>query len=874
MRRSVFALAFLLVAPLSALAITALMRRHSQHAARAKKAPAREEEEATAETAPAPVGKSPAQTQGTDGSTGEEEHKANEEALALVGEESAEGEKATDEHEDTDEEEDVDAEAPQRESAPVQDKVPIELYGDFTTLVEDLALDGIAQDEASDEDAEFSGTQKREIPFTWKSFEQRLLMSIRPLDVLSDEVERIKDRMHERRATDVERYIERMVRESAILEVTDELPALNLVVLNRNSLIYVRGTSRASYKAHLAVLSFEAGLNTLVFASEKYDDLESVDEERICRLAQRVMHSVLALSPAVDNADWSYLAMPWQTNFGPTQAGEWATRNAFFDLVESLRLPYRLTLHCRANVDAGDFAIEFDATRWQILPLSAYVAEIGLVATTPIMRKREAAAYNARVALLLVACAFSSNIRIRRVWIQATTNDPKHHACLLSAAIDRRDFTSAHIGISTDAIEALAAFGASMMVEDGALLPTEELFHLSDATFCPPERNDILRLEDHPLPATCVHALGATHLLDLSIHEDLPRTIALEEVMRLTVGTEVGESAQASVRAILDVAGSTSNLTVWEATQRVCRRIIEGTLTATDGQALSEEMMAGDDLSQAMLKAKHLAEEAHNPEAAIRCLEDTLASIDGEGRYDDTSGLVFRSFASFTERVIFNRTSEDTRTVALAPDNYVIAHLSAASLLLYQAQKSGPDAVRRAIAHAEAARVVAPLSAPACLLECEAYIMLGETDEAEALLRGFLEFADSPQPIAIAYLRLAEINANNGDFRTAKACYRMCVRIMPQITPLVIAELASMTDYSINFDGLMDLSECHEILAAASIPEAPTLRTSYILLDGASAAVDANIFPVARDLLMHIEMFTADDVMHAIRSSLESMPDE
>jgi hypothetical protein len=152
--------------------------------------------------------------------------------------------------------------------------------------------------------------------------------------------------------------------------------------------------------------------------------------------------------------------------------------------------------------------------------------------------------------------------------------------------------------------------------------------------------------------------------------------------------------------------------------------------------------------------------------------------------------------------------------------------------------------------------------------------MLGATDEAEALLRGFLEFADSPQPIAIAYLRLAEINANNGDFRTAKACYRMCVRIMPQITPLVIAELTSMTDYSINFDGLMDLSECHEILAAASIPEAPTLRTSYILLDGASAAVDANIFPVARDLLMHIEMFTADDVMHAIRSSLESMPDE
>ena len=222
----------------------------------------------------------------------------------------------------------------------------------------------------------------------------------------------------------------------------------------------MRGTSRASYKAHLAVLSFEAGLNTLVFASEKYDDLESVDEERICRLAQRVTHSVLALSPSVDNADWSYLAMPWQTNFGPTKAGEWATRNAFFDFVESLRLPYRLTLHCRANVDAGDFAIEFDATRWQTLPLSAYVAEIGLVGTTPIMRKREAADYNARVALLLAACAFSSNIRIRRVWIQATTNDPKHHACLLSATIDRRDFTSAHIGTSTDAIEALAAFGA------------------------------------------------------------------------------------------------------------------------------------------------------------------------------------------------------------------------------------------------------------------------------------------------------------------------------------------------------------------------------------------------------------------------------
>jgi hypothetical protein len=48
---------------------------------------------------------------------------------------------------------------------------------------------------------------------------------------------------------------------------------------------------------------------------------------------------------------------------------------------------------------------------------------------------------------------------------------------------------------------------------------------------------------------------------------------------------------------------------------------------------------------------------------------------------------------------------------------------------------------------------------------------------------------------------------------------------------------------------------------------------AYALYDGATASVDAEVFPVAHDLLTSLEALTGDDVIHGIRMSLENEPD-
>jgi hypothetical protein len=71
----------------------------------------------------------------------------------------------------------------------------------------------------------------------------------------------------------------------------------------------------------------------------------------------------------------------------------------------------------------------------------------------------------------------------------------------------------------------------------------------------------------------------------------------------------------------------------------------------------------------------------------------------------------------------------------------------------------------------------------------------------------------------------------------------------------------------------MDEDAVIGVLNKNGIPLAPTARTSYLLYDGATASVDAEVFPVARELMQVMESLTGDDVIRGIRKSLEREPD-
>ena len=96
----------------------------------------------------------------------------------------------------------------------------------------------------------------------------------------------------------------------------------------------------------------------------------------------------------------------------------------------------------------------------------------------------------------------------------------------------------------------------------------------------------------------------------------------------------------------------------------------------------------------------------------------------------------------------------------------------------------------------------------------------------------------------------------------------------PPLIPFISSELQSLTQENDEFS-LQDLTQeaLDKVLTDEAIPLAPTDRTSYILYDGATASVDAEVFPVAQDLMRILEAYTGDDVLRGIRKSLEHEPD-
>lgn len=703
--------------------------------------------------------------------------------------------------------------------------------------------------------------------FRWEELEHRLVGSLRLMGELRHIVEDIEG--SDRPRCDAERHFAAGVRDTGVLE-DEELPnRLILVELTRSGMLYIQGINAPMpYGSYLGLLSLEAHLNAMHLAARYYDDLSLVSTADLSRFATRLMRAVLDQAPVVDCADWSFLAMPWHTPFGRAEHGEWSTRHALSESLEGLALPWRLKAEFRANVQQGDIAIEFQATPGMAMAKHACLSEVGMVSTTRQMRAREASRYAALIGLLLVACSFDASKRIRRVWVQAIEDDPLHHRCLFSARIDRRTFSQLNLNSIGDPIATLASLGASMAEESGVLTGCRQLFHLGEATFCPPHRHDLLRLSERLLPASCALSLGARRVLDLSISEELPRELAADDICRNTHGT----SAAASVRAILDVRDKTSDLTVWDAAERCARRIVDGTLPTDDLEALRKEMVEGDPISKALERAQMLIMRGDIPEA-VDMLERELSSLDRDGYFRDTDAVAYRSFDSYAERVLYNRqTAADARTVALVPDAYLIAHVTLASLLIAGGSEDG-HALERALAHSGRVLDMAPLNAPAHLLHATCLHMAGDTPQAQATLRAYLRHAFHPQGIGLAYLRLAEAAASEGDVECAYACYQMCLQAMPALMPQVFAEARALQEQGVIFPDDLNVREILSILERSDIPVAPTQMTYMALLDGACASVDAEVFPVARDLMAVIEVLTGDDVIHTIRESLEREPD-
>ena len=774
--------------------------------------------------------------------------------------------------------------APEEESQSIEPLIEHIEYDDQIQIEETLpSEDELAEDVPSDDTP--VPTPRLTDDFSYHKFRLSLIFSDDPVEFLKKTVVSIHQRKgkdyaletkHDEPQVDpdnapspFELFLAHLLEEAGLFEETKPGEGVeNVVIPHHSGLYYLRPTSQTlGYGSFLRVLRIEAALNTLHLAHEYLQDRQAQDEEELYRIAQRITSSICAQVPDVDMADWSYLAMPWQRPYGPAENGEWTVREALSNAIESLKTPYRLEAKFRTNVDGGDVAIEFRVTDARVFPKSLYVDGIGIVPSTRHMRRREASRYAARMGLLLANHAFRASNRIRRVWISAVHQTSTQYACWYSVCLDRRPFSHVHMSSIVDPITTLRALGANIQDDAGILTPVDACFYLEDERFCPKFRHDIWTLSERELPAADAPSLGTKRVSGLVIHEELGRMLAAQDAL-----TEI-DSAHAttlsSVRAIMDAAEKTSDISVWRAAERVAGELVEGSIAADDVNAIQNAMQSSGTLEHALERLHTFMSNGDLPEA-VNYLRKAIVTSERECAYEDTPSVTYRSFSSFTERVLYNREhADDKRSVVLVPDSYLVAQMTLSSLLM----ACGKQFAQEAIEHARTAVRLAPYTFAARLLYVTSLEQAGDLEQAAEELKDMLERGYEPRGIGLGYYRMASLQYKLDNREACQACYQRAAMVLPDLVPLIMTECQALVQQGMEFDEEMNLGKIDRTLASYDIPVAPTEDMAFALYDSATASVDAEVFPVAHDLMNAITSLTGDDVMRGIRNSLENEPD-
>ena len=717
--------------------------------------------------------------------------------------------------------------------------------------------------------------------YDFSAFATDLLLSKQPIDLLKKTVDQIREREDAggpHAPCGLEQYLARRLEEAGLYSTreNEKLPVLSVARPRHSGLFYLRTSARqVTFGAQLRIVRIEAALNATLLASLHAPRAGQSSMEELYKYTQRFERSMCAQVPNVDMADWSYLAMPWQMRYGPTTQGEWSVRQTIAEAIESLQTPHRLEASFRSNVSAGDVGIEIFVTPSQAYWKSALVDGLGVVPITNEMRAKNASEYAARLAILLANHAFRTSNRIKRVWVSGIEHTPSSRICRYSVCFDRRAFSLLRMEAVLDPIAILRSFGASLEEESGRLLPTSPLFYLEDERFCPPKRHDLWQLSERPLSAAAAVSLGTTRVSGLSIHEELPRLLASEQLLRRLDDQDDTHSTEKSVQAVLSVSQETSDFSVLSAAERIMQKLVDGSLDPKDTRAIQDEFVSGDQLTRSVQRAQRLLT-SRKPDEALECLLQCLGNTHGQDSYSDTASVAYRSFETFTQRSLYNRMHvNDKRTVVLVPDAYVVAQLLIAALYMNMPEEhpESRNALERARDHAQKALDVAPLSTPAHLSVAACLERSGNLDLASEQVAKLLEVAFDPQSIGLAYYHLASIQWSLGNERTSQACYQLSVQAFPPLLPFVMQECQELLQEGEQSIELLNAQQIEQELTEHNIPLSPSERLSYLLYDCATASVDAEVFPVARDLMHVLEALTGDDVIRCMRQSLEREPD-
>lgn len=594
----------------------------------------------------------------------------------------------------------------------------------------------------------------------------------------------------------------------------------------------------------------ESALNRTVYAKRCIGRRPETSVPELYLLSDAIERSVTCEAAGIDTGAGGY-----------GDRGEWEVRRAVALGIQSLRLPYRLECRFRLNLEAGVAALSFDTVEPDVIAPREWCVDGGTRRTTRARRELRASRLACREAMVLAAMALSTSPRLDEAWVQATDGDGRR---LISWRATRAAVAALDLeGPGERPEDELAALGASIDACDGRLYPVTPQFSMADPLLCPSWRSDEPETSLRPLAAEAARALGASAMSDLAIRGTARREAAADQVCSALDGT-----CSHDVATVLEATAHDGDQEVRAAGRRVVRALIDGTLDGGDPEAVRDALLADGDLGRAVGDAFSLlaSPEGRDPVRVERCareLERLLAAEEDAEPYRNGAGHVWRFFNTYAERGLHNRLSgADGREVRLVPAPYYHAHGALASLSMRLGRAD------RALSFALRAQELDPMDVNARLRAARCYELLGDAPMAEATVRELLSLAHDPDSICAAYLRLGGALRQEGELRLADASLRHAVAVGGVCAPAAVRALGDLQAQG-GYEPTPAGAVADE-LEGAGIPLAPVARVGEVLVDGAKAAVDAGIFPVARDLTALVGILTNDESLLTVALSMEA----
>ncbi len=594
----------------------------------------------------------------------------------------------------------------------------------------------------------------------------------------------------------------------------------------------------------------ESALNRTVYAKRCIGRRPETSVPELYLLSDAIERSVTCEAADIDTGAGGY-----------GDRGEWEVRRAVALGIQSLRLPYRLECRFRLNLEAGVAALSFDTVEPDVIAPREWCVDGGTRRTTRARRELRASRLACREAMVLAAMALSTSPRLDEAWVQAIDGDGRR---LISWRATRAAVAALDLeGPGERPEDELAALGASIDACDGRLYPVTPQFSMADPLLCPSWRSDEPETSLRPLAAEAARALGASAMSDLAIRGTARREAAADQVCSALDGT-----CSHDVATVLEATAHDGDQEVRAAGRRVVHALIDGTLDGGDPEAVRDALLADGDLGRAVGDAFSLlaSPEGRDPVRVERCareLERLLAAEEDAEPYRNGAGHVWRFFNTYAERGLHNRLSgADGREVRLVPAPYYHAHGALASLSMRLGRAD------RALSFALRAQELDPMDVNARLRAARCYELLGDAPMAEATVRELLSLAHDPDSICAAYLRLGGALRQEGELRLADASLRHAVAVGGVCAPAAVRALGDLQAQG-GYEPTPAGAVADE-LEGAGIPLAPVARVGEVLVDGAKAAVDAGIFPVARDLTALVGILTNDESLLTVALSMEA----